>query len=242
AWPTRLSRTRISSVQGLSLGHAPDTIAQTLEDVLRTVQQIGLKRCLFDSIESQGRVGEGESFCVDRCLYNKKVVAVKHIKLDSLETDSLAFNRRLRTVLNEIRIMHHTPLRDHPNTLSALGYGWRTIGQHPLPYIVVEYGAYGSLRKYLSENPRSLGTKIIMAGDVAAGITALHQCEIVHGDLKLDNIVVMHSWDRPPGVIAKICDFGHSIILAEDKKHLKYYGTSMYVVSAFIFELQTQSL
>jgi serine/threonine protein kinase len=66
-----------------------------------------------------------------------------------------------------------------------------------------------------------------MAGDVTAGLTALHQCDIIHGDLKLDNIVVMHSWDRPPGAIAKICDFGHSIILAGDKKHLKYYGTSM---------------
>jgi serine/threonine protein kinase len=124
-------------------------------------------------------------------LHNRKVVAVKHIKLESLKTDGHAFNRRLRTVLNEIRIMHHTPLRDHPNTLSILGYGWRTVGQNPLPYIVVEYGVYGSLRSYLSETPRSLNTKIIMAGDVAAGVTALHQCEIIHGDMKLDNIVVM---------------------------------------------------
>jgi serine/threonine protein kinase len=195
--------------------------------VLRTVQQLGLQRYHFESIESQGRVGEGESFCVDRCLHNEKVVAVKHIKLGSLQIDSNAFNRRLRILLNEIRIMHHTPLRDHPHTLSILGYGWRTMGANPLPYIVVDYGEYGTLREYLSDTPRSLNTKMIMAGDVSAGVTVLHQCQIIHGDLKLDNIVVSHSWDRPPGVIAKICDFGHSIILTEDKKHLKYYGTSM---------------
>lgn len=177
--------------------------------------------------ESQGRVGEGESFSVDRCLHSGKVVAVKHIKLGSLEADSHALNRRLRTVLNEIRIMHHTPLRDHPNILSVFGYGWRTVGEDSLPYLVVEYGLYGNLRKYLTEAPRSLATKIILAGDIAAGISALHQCEIIHGDLKLENIVVMHSWDRPPGVIAKICDFGHSIILANEKKNLKYYGTSV---------------
>ncbi|TVY92015.1 putative ankyrin repeat protein [Lachnellula willkommii] len=228
SWPTRLSRTRVSSVQTLSLSDSPDTVARTLEDVLCTVQQLGLKRYPFDSIESQDRVGEGESFCVDRCLHNRKVVAVKHIKLESLQPDDNAFNKRLRTVLNEIRIMQHTPLRDHPNTLSVLGYGWRTTGQTLLPYIVVEYGDHGSLRKYLSESPRSFKTKIILAGDVAAGITALHQCDIIHGDLKLDNCVVMQSWERPSATIAKICDFGHSIILAGDKKHLKYYGTAMY--------------
>lgn len=98
-----------------------------------------------------------------------------------------------------------------------------------MPYIAVEYAMFGSLRQYLAESERSLRTKIIMAGDVAAGLNALHQCEIVHGDLKLDNVVVLQSWDRPPGAIAKLCDFGHAIVLSGDKRHQKYYGSALYV-------------
>lgn len=103
-----------------------------------------------------------------------------------------------------------------------------------MPYIVVEYAIFGSLRQYLAESERSLRTKIIMAGDIAAGLNALHQCDIVHGDLKLENIVVLQSWDRPPGAIAKLCDFGHSIVLSADKKHRKYYGTALCVFSEFM--------
>lgn len=93
---------------------------------------------------------------------------------------------------------------------------------------------YGSLRHYLADSERSLRAKIILAGDVASGLNALHQCDIVHGDLKLENIVVLQSWDRPSGTIAKLCDFGHSIILAADRKHLKYYGTALYVISEWL--------
>jgi len=174
-------------------------------------------------------VGEGETFRVDKCIYDKQTVAVKHIKLGASQPDNHGLNKRLRSVISEIRIMYHAPLREHPNILSILGYGWRQSGQAPIPYIVVEYAMFGSLRQYLTESERSLRTKIIMAGDIAAGLNALHQCDIVHGDLKLDNVVVLQSWDRPPGTVAKLCDFGHAIVLSGEKRYLKYFGTSLYV-------------
>lgn len=192
------------------------------------MQKLGLPRYKFDDIEQEAQVGEGESFQVERCRYNNKVVAVKHIKFTGLQADSQNFYRRLRTVLTEILIMHHTPLRDHPNILSVLGYGWKTFGQNLLPYIVVEYCEHGSLRTWLKRSVKDIKTKLILSGDVASGLTALHLCEIIHGDLKLDNVVVLPSWDRPSNAIAKLCDFGHSIILGEKVKYPKYYGTLLY--------------
>jgi serine/threonine protein kinase len=234
SWPTRLSRTRVSSVQGLSLSETPALASLNLDDVLRTVQRLGLKRCLYSDIENLKQVGEGETFRVDKCIYNKQTVAVKHIKLGANQKDNHGLDRRLRAILSEIRIMYHAPLREHPNVLFILGYGWRQSGQAPMPYIVVEYAMFGSLRQYLAESERNLRTKIIMAGDIAAGLNALHQCDIVHGDLKLDNVVVLQSWDRPSGAIAKLCDFGHAIVLSGDKRHQKYFGTALYVFSKFI--------
>jgi serine/threonine protein kinase len=213
------------------LSETPTLASLNLDDVLRTVQRLGLKRCLYSDIETLKQMGEGETFRVDKCIYDKQTVAVKHIKLGARQKDSHGLDRRLRAVLNEIRITHHAPLREHPNILSILGYGWRQSGQAPMPYIVVEYAMFGSLRQYLTESERSLRTKVIMAGDIAAGLNALHQCDIIHGDLKLENIVVLRSWDRPPAAIAKLCDFGHAIVLSGDKRHQKYYGTALYVSS-----------
>lgn len=124
--------------------------------------------------------------------------------------------------------MYHAPLRNHPNVLSIFGHGWKTYGQSLLPYIVVEYCEHGSLRTWLGDSTKDITTKLILAGDVAAGLTVLHLCDIVHGDLKLDNVVVLPSWDRPANAIGKLCDFGHSVILGGDTKQRIYYGTLLY--------------
>lgn len=230
-----MSRTRISTVNGFSFSKANDSSDSfTLENVLRTVQNLGLARCAFEDLTFLASVGEGGTFNVAKCQFQGNVVAVKYIKLGE-SSDSQSFTsmgKRLRSVLQEVCIMHHEPLANHPTILRLLGYGWQLTGGAPLPYIVVEYGQPGSLRSWLRSKPQSglgwLRSKMTLAGDVAAGLMAIHQCEIVHGDLKLENIIVFEEQDRPFGVIAKIADFGHSILTSsEGSKDAIYYGTSL---------------
>jgi hypothetical protein len=66
-------------------------------------------------------VGEGESFLVERCVYNKDNVAVKHVKLEGSSPNSQSSFNRLQNVLLEIQIMRHGPLKEHPNILRGLG-------------------------------------------------------------------------------------------------------------------------
>ncbi|KAI9773188.1 MAG: hypothetical protein M1840_008309 [Geoglossum simile] len=229
SWNTRLSRTRVSTVQGLGLSQASHLVVQSLGDLLQTVQGFRLKKWELDDVEVEADIGQGETFKVQRCLCDNRVVAVKHIKLGSLDPGSRIFCRRLSSVLLEIRVMHHKPLQSHPNILSLLGYGWKYAGKTPLPYVVVEYGSLGTLRTFLTEKRLGHRAKLILAGDVATGLSALHLCGIVHGDLKLENVIIFQSWDRPCGSVAKLCDFGHSILLTGgEKKQLKYYGTLLY--------------
>lgn len=89
--------------------------------------------------------------------------------------------------------MYHAPLRDHPNVLPVFGYGWKPYGQSLLLYIVVEYCEHGSLRTWLGDSNKDVTTKLILVRDVDAGLIALHLCDIVHGDFKLDNVVVLPS-------------------------------------------------
>jgi serine/threonine protein kinase len=227
----------VSTVDGLGLSENADTLdVNNLEGLLRTVQRLKIRHLAFDDLEEVQNVGIGETFTVVECRYVGKSVAVKHIKLEHATQDAQnrAVRRRLRSVLREISIMHHAPLANHPNILSLIGYGWKLQKNAPRPYVVVEYGREGSFRSYLASQAGQLlplKAKMILGGDVASGLMALHQCGIVHGDLKLDNVIIFQSWDRPSGAIAKLSDFGHSIVLSvEDKGQQKYFGTTLYAL------------
>ena len=54
----------------------------------------------------------------------------------------------------------------------------------------------------------------------------IHRCRVVHGDLKLKNILLFE--DSTGGFIAKIADFGCSITGFEHEAKLIYHGTQGY--------------
>lgn len=225
----------MSTVDGLSLGAAPVLTAQGPDQLLRTIQQIGLSHYSIEELQHEAVVGEGESFRVERCVYNKAVVAVKHVKLGHSQANVQSSYHRLQSVLLEIQIMRHSPLKDHPNILSALGYGWKSHGERLLPYVVVEYAVHGCMRAWLRGTARELKTKFKLAGDIASGLEALHVCDIIHGDLKLDNILVVPAPAREVQVVAKLCNFGHSIILRNGTRDFKYFGTILYIAASDSF-------
>lgn len=231
SWTVSLSRTRVSTVDGLRFSKNLDTgMIENLGCLLTAVQSMKLKQFPADRIEEIRTVGVGETFSVCESKFDGDVIAVKRIRLheDMVNANRTAFQRRLQAVLREIRIMHHPPLAHHPNIVSLLGYGWVFEEQRLLPFITVELAREGSLRNYLKETERSFKAKQIVAGDIAAGLMALHKCSIVHGDLKIDNVLVVPSLDRPSGAVAKVSDFGHSIIPSpESEATAHYFGTEL---------------
>ncbi|KAJ5218351.1 uncharacterized protein N7498_000450 [Penicillium cinerascens] len=202
----------------------------SLESLLRTVQQLKLKRLRVDELEETQFIAAGETFAVSQCRYQGSVIAVKRIRLNEYgeQSDRQHFQRRLQSVLREVLIMCHPPLAHHPNIISLLGYGWTVEEQRPSPFVSVEFASNGSLREYMKLN-QTIRTKFILMGDVGAGLMALHKCGIVHGDLKMENVVVFASLERPSGSIAKISDFGHSILASSTpEKRTRYFGTALY--------------
>jgi serine/threonine protein kinase len=207
-------------------------VVASLEEALRSIQNLDIQRCDMNDIQRQSTVGEGETFIVERCLYRQELVAVKRLKMGGSETDSNKLRKRLSNLLLDLRIMHHSPLRSHPNILNLVGYGWDIQGESLNPFVVVDYTSKGSGRSYLQgyRGRMPFSSKLIFIEDIAAGLSALHDCGIVHGDLKLDNVLVFHSWDRPSNAIMKICDFGHSLIpLENEDRRIWYHGTTLWV-------------
>ena len=202
----------------------------SLEEALRSIQKLNIQRCHINDIERQSTVGEGETYIVERGVYGQKLVAVKRLKMGESRTDNNKLRKRLSNLVQDLKIMHHIPLRSHPNIRNLVGYGWDIQGQTLDPFVVIDYATMGSSRSYLQEHRGRMpfSNKLIFIGDVAAGLMALHDCGIVYGDLKLDNVLVFHSWKRPTNAIMKICDFGHSLILLENEhRQIWYSGTTL---------------
>lgn len=229
-WTTSISRSRVSTVDGLGFSENVSSEAMnSLESLLRAVQQLKLKRLYTSDLEESRFVAAGETFSVSQCKYQGSVIAIKRIRIDEngKESDIRNFQRRLQSVLREVMIMCHPPLAHHPNIISLQGYGWTMEEQRTSPFVAVEFASKRSLREYMKEG-QSMKTKLILMGDVGAGLIALHKCGIVHGDLKLDNIVVFASLERPSGSVAKVSDFGHSILASSTpEKRTQYIGTAL---------------
>lgn len=77
------------------------------------------------------------------------------------------------------------------------------------PFFVCEHARKGALNKYLQEHPEQLWGKL---REAALGVQYLHEQEVVHGDLKCNNIVVGSDGK------AKVTDFGLSSALSSAER------------------------
>ncbi|KAF4830541.1 putative serine/threonine-protein kinase gdt4 [Colletotrichum tropicale] len=242
SWNTFLSSTSVSSLTCAIFSEQQSQSVHGLEDVIRAVGSLRLRRYRYEELAREETLGEGETYLVEKAIQGGTVFAVKHMKISNTP-DEKTFRRRLTAVTVEAHIMRHSPLRAHPNLPSVIGYGWNLRGELIIPFLVVEYAPFGTLREYIQKFSPTLSNIEILLGDVASALAALHVCGIVHGDVKLDNVLVFPSWDRPAKALAKLTDFGHAIILngqsnENDKETVKYGGTIIYNAP----EVRTQDL
>ncbi|KAG8939780.1 hypothetical protein FRC03_006055 [Tulasnella sp. 419] len=110
---------------------------------------------------------------------------------------------------------------DHPNVVKLLGF---TISKQPgeSPSFITNWYQYGNVVGYLERYP--LVDRLIILRDIASGLEYLHSENIVHGDLKGENILIDNSGT------AMLCDFGTSHFL-EDAREIRGLTTSSRVVT-----------
>eukprot|EP00884_Botryococcus_braunii_P015243 jgi/Botrbrau1/2401/Bobra.0395s0030.1 len=115
----------------------------------------------------------------------------------------------------------------HPNIVTFLGASL----QPGKVFLCTEYHAGGNLavamKKDRNREPRALGWYARgrkLALDVARGIAFLHANKIIMFDIKSTNVVL----DRA-GLVAKVCDFGLSKVMAGTHTQNTYRGTLPYM-------------
>jgi serine/threonine protein kinase len=128
------------------------------------------------------------------------------------------------TILQELRVLSIPALIENENIITLLGLDFQEdYDDYKLawPVLLTEYATFGTLDAFQEDlgglNPELARTLLL---DVALGIQSLHECNIVHGDVKSENVLICGDPTRKMKHVAKISDFGLSVIdPAHDKEH-----------------------
>ncbi|KAH3768100.1 serine/threonine-protein kinase STY17 [Pelomyxa schiedti] len=151
----------------------------------------------YTELEWGDWIGEGTFSDVWRGVWRGADVAIKVLKNQHHFLNELA-----EDFSHEVDLM--SKLRS-PYVLSCLG----AVLIPGKLCLVTEFLPMGSLTDVLKKGPLSYYVKLRMALDCARGMVYLHNSNVVHLDLKTDNILVVSLSSKSP-VICKIADFGAS--------------------------------
>jgi serine/threonine protein kinase len=180
-------------------------------------------------------IGQGGQFQVFR--YTVSDVVAKRVNLHVMVDRN---PEQLRDLELEIRALASERIQDHPNIVDLIGWGYDTVYESskslelrsdmrfPLrvPVLYVE-PAIASLDKFLSQST-SWKARLQMCLDIASALECLRECEILHNDLKPQNVLVFRQGDGTESYVAKLADFGLAITPDENNSRwFSDYGKTM---------------
>jgi ankyrin repeat protein/serine/threonine protein kinase len=219
-----------SLLRGEEVGYGMLTLIQYLSaDMPRNdgvdIQVKGASGSSYWSISGRGRTFLVRRFPtgseMDETDFFRPSHALKCLR-SSQVTNANEDSLRYRSLIQELRILRHPPLVKHPNLLRIFEASWELDlmdATKLLPTISTEFATRGTLQNFLvgiEEPDWPMKRRLLL--DVVEGLSALHACSIVHGDLKMDNVLVLSTPDDPEcPVIAKLSDFGFSLDVSQQK-------------------------
>jgi len=196
---------------GSALPSAKVPRSSTLQDLLiklacSHLSDMSINERIYPAIGAH--LGTGATFSVERKeAKGRKLVAIKHVRKAASSGETYSYGphtkRLLDAVLLEVQVLLHLGSLQHKNIVELLAFGW---DEGALPYLVLEYADLGTLDTFLSRNPQAWEEKERIAISTASALELLHACDIIHGDIKLENILVFSEPDG--GYDVKLADFG----------------------------------
>jgi len=172
------------------------------------------------------RIGQG-AYAVVRVglhkLLNQKIAVKIYEKFKLLEP-----NRR-KSVKREIKIMEKI---DH----DCLAKLYEAFESHKQVFLIMEYINGGSLHGYLKGKPNRQMAEIeakFLWQQVVFGIHYLHQRNVTHRDIKLENILLDETRTR-----VKLIDFGFSTCIPHEKKVKIFCGTPSYMAPEIVSKIE----
>lgn len=156
--------------------------------------EIGQTIAHFEILQKLGEGGMGEVYLVRDTKLNRNA-AMKVLHKDHFE-DKERRERFVREAQMAAQI-------NHPNVMAIFDIGETTYGESgEFSYIVMEYLAGQSLSSVMREKKHDLAEMVRIAEKISFGLASAHKLNIVHRDIKADNIIIEDNGEP------KILDFG----------------------------------
>lgn len=149
-----------------------------------------------------GSGGMGAVYLAEH-VHMRKEVAIKvlHASMTGVEEIVARFERE---AIAGARIAH-------PHVASAFDFGKLEDGRH---YLALEYVAGESLRDLIARGPVPLVRALTIAQQIADGLAQAHAVDVVHRDMKPDNVMLVEKDGLRDFV--KILDFGIAKVTLEE--------------------------
>ncbi|KAJ5951453.1 uncharacterized protein N7479_009866 [Penicillium vulpinum] len=158
------------------------------------------------------KIGSGTQFTVFKDpIFEREVVKRVNVPLSNTDqrfSASIDYRLQLRTVVLEVLSLCNPVIRAHPNITSLVAWGFDfPFANMPVPVLFMEE-AMTTLGEFLASEKRGVGVMYQLALGVANGLEGLHNLNIVHGDVKPDNVLVFVGPTKDMPFQAKLSDFG----------------------------------
>ncbi|TFK27549.1 TKL/TKL-ccin protein kinase [Coprinopsis marcescibilis] len=201
--------------KGLSLPQTPHSPRSGVSDS-ELSQLMDLSGCI--TREGSYAVAHGGHSDVWKGMWKRKdeevKVAVKVIR--NTTNDPAKKTTLLKRLDHELQVWKQL---SHPNVLPLYG---TAIDFGPYPSMVCPWMENGSISKYLEEcgDILTVSERLRMINEIAEGLSYLHMCSIIHGDLTGANVLL------DANLKAQVCDFGLSVIVIETETQSRVSFTS----------------
>lgn len=133
-----------------------------------------------------------------------------------------------RAELDELLLMRNAMKDMPPDTPVVKVLDFVYITHESTLLLVVELCSLGDLRTYMKSNKVTRATRLGFACQIARGLAYLHSVKIMHGDVKLSNVFLAINRDST-SLVAKIGDFGLSVLLQSAQRMRGFRGTLSYM-------------
>ncbi|KAL9578442.1 MAG: hypothetical protein Q9212_005717, partial [Teloschistes hypoglaucus] len=158
---------------------------------------------------------------------------IKHLRTDQRRND-------VHHAYREISRLCHPSLQRHPHIVSLISWGISldalesvSLDSLATPLLILER-AYCDLAQFIRSEDYDIAPYEFLCDrclEVGRGLAAVHSAGLIHGDLKLENILLFQERELSETIwIAKLCDFGSAVPISSDAREAsKYLGSDTWL-------------
>ena len=164
-------------------------------------------------------------------IYHVKTIATGYdlaLKLIEISAEAKTqYNDILESIKDEFTIIKSL---HHKNIISVYDFGYdKKLDKY---YYTMDYLQGKDLRDYVGTNPNSSNFPLIVY-QILEGLNYLHSNNIIHFDIKPENIFIINKGKEP---YVKILDFGLSEIKKHNNQNISAKGTLSYIAPEFFLD------